>query len=113
MWILNNVYQYKTSLTKKGADNGIDIIGITPEGGKVIVQCKRYKKTVDISHVERFIFTKKNEGVKKAIFMTTSQFSPKTQNVAKRNGVVLINGDRLLLLAKNIRQKVIKKALQN
>lgn len=89
-----------TSLTAKGADEGIDGIISEDELGlsKIYIQAKRWKDNVSRPEIQKFVGVISDKPTQKAVFITTSDFSKEAINYAKNIQnlvIILINGDQL------------------
>ena len=89
-----------TSLTAKGADEGIDGIISEDELGlsKIYIQAKRWKDNVSRPEIQKFVGAISDKPTQKAVFITTSDFSKEAINYAKNIQnlvIILINGDQL------------------
>ena len=90
-------------VTKRSADNGIDLIAykssitdLDIDSEKYIIQAKRYKNTVPVKEIREFKGTASYE---KRIFITTSDFSKSGIEEAendKLRKIILINGRTIL-----------------
>jgi len=83
-------------------DLGADIVCADPAGDRVVVQCKRYAPGHHVGSpaVQAFIgmaFIHHKAG--RAIFVTTSSFTPSACRLARAHPVELIDGSRLVELA--------------
>jgi len=67
-------------------------------GGKVVIQAKRYRNTVDVSAVRDLFGTLQNEGASKGILVTTSGYGPTSYEFASGKPIELIDGANLLYL---------------
>ena len=67
-------------------------------GGKVIIQAKRYRHTVDVSAVRDLFGTLQNEGASKGILVTTSGYGPASYQFAAGKPLELLDGSNLLAL---------------
>jgi restriction system protein len=80
-------------VTQSSSDGGVDAIGFDPDpisGGKVVIQAKRYTKTVGVNAVRDLYGTTLNEGAIKGILVTTSDFGPdahKLLHLLEKHGV--------------------------
>ena len=87
---------YDAYLTKKGADQGVDIIA-EKFGEKIAIQCKLYKRgnnipNREISHLEAGrVFYK----CKTAIFITTSDYTQPAREMAAATSVALWTSSEL------------------
>jgi restriction system protein len=94
-----------TKQTRPSRDGGVDCVAFDPRpifGGKVVIQAKRYRNTVDVSAVRDLFGTMQNEGASKGILVTTSGFGQASYRFAENKPLELIDGSNLLyLLAEN------------
>ncbi|SFK65531.1 Restriction endonuclease [Halogranum rubrum] len=90
---------YKTTVTKRSGDDGVDVIA-TAEEQRVVIQTKRNRPSSQVTSrvVQRTIGTIPQFRADQAIVVTTSEFSPSARKSEKAsNGLVqLVNGDMLL-----------------
>jgi restriction system protein len=90
-----------TKQTRPSRDGGVDCVAFDPRpifGGKVVIQAKRYRNTVDVSSVRDLFGTVQNEGAAKGILVTTSGFGQASFEFAKNKPLELIDGSNLLYL---------------
>lgn len=90
-----------TKQTRPSRDGGVDCVAFDPRpifGGKVVIQAKRYKNTVDVSAVRDLFGTLQNEGASKGILVTTSGYGPASYEFASGKPMELIDGSNLLYL---------------
>ncbi|RUL93215.1 restriction endonuclease [Verrucosispora sp. FIM060022] len=90
-----------TKQTRPSRDGGVDCVAFDPRpifGGKVVIQAKRYRNTVDVSSVRDLFGTVQNEGASKGILVTTSGFGPASYEFASGKPLELIDGSNLLYL---------------
>ncbi|GAB2964100.1 restriction endonuclease [Micromonospora polyrhachis] len=90
-----------TKQTRASRDGGVDCVAFDPRpifGGKVVVQAKRYRNTVDVSAVRDLFGTMQNEGASKGILVTTSGYGPASYEFASGKPLELIDGSNLLYL---------------
>jgi restriction system protein len=80
-------------------DLGADVIVRTPDGRRVVIQCKRYKPehAVPGPDMQRFLGTVRNvHRADVAVFVTTAwKFTRQSRTLAENHDVVLIDRDRL------------------
>ncbi|KAB2977628.1 restriction endonuclease [Streptomyces sp. SS1-1] len=79
-------------------DLGADVTAVTPDGRRLIVQCKRYCETnkVGSQDLQRFggtCFTVHEADI--AVVVTTSDFTAPALEYAERCGILCVNGDEL------------------
>ncbi len=98
----------EVKVTQASRDGGVDAVVFDPDpirGGKIVVQAKRYTKTVDVSSVRDLYGTVLNEGATKGVIITTSDYGPDAYDFAKGKPLTLLNGGHLLhLLSKHGRK---------
>lgn len=75
--------------TKKSGDYGADVIGISPKGERVCVQCKKYNSPVGVKAVQEIYSAKAYYKCELAYVVTTSSFTPQAQELAAKTGVRL------------------------
>lgn len=91
----------EVKVTQSSRDGGIDAVAFDPDpvrGGKIVIQAKRYTRTVGVSAVRDLFGTVMNEGANKGILVTTSDYGPDAYKFAKDKPVQLLNGGNLLSL---------------
>ncbi|MEV0124299.1 restriction endonuclease [Streptomyces sp. NPDC050703] len=79
-------------------DLGADVVAVTPDGRRIIIQCKRYGDTnkVGSQDLQRFggtCFTVHEADV--AVLVTTSDFTVPALEYAEQCGIVCVNGAEL------------------
>ncbi|MFI5906046.1 restriction endonuclease [Dactylosporangium sp. NPDC051541] len=90
-----------TKQTRPSRDGGVDCVAFDHRpifGGKVVIQAKRYRHTVDVSAVRDLFGTLQNEGASKGILVTTSGYGPASYEFASGKPLELIDGSNLLYL---------------
>ncbi|RKN29935.1 restriction endonuclease [Micromonospora musae] len=90
-----------TKQTRPSRDGGVDCVAFDPRpifGGKVVIQAKRYRNTVDVSAVRDLYGTVQNEGASKGILVTTSGYGAASYEFASGKPLELIDGSNLLYL---------------
>lgn len=88
-------------VTRASRDGGVDAIAFDPDpirGGKIVIQAKRYTKTVGVSAVRDLYGTVVNEGATKGILVSTADYGPDSYEFAKGKPLTLLNGSNLLHL---------------
>lgn len=91
----------ESKLTRTSRDGGVDCVAFDQRpilGGKVVIQAKRYKNTVEVSAVRDLYGTMMNEGANKGILVTTSGYGPDAFKFAQDKPIELIDGSALLYL---------------
>lgn len=88
-------------VTRSSSDGGVDAIAFDPDpisGGKIVIQAKRYTRTVTVSAVRDLFGTVMNEGASKGILVTTADYGPDAYQFATGKPLTLLNGANLLHL---------------
>jgi len=91
----------EVKVTRASRDGGIDAVAFDPDpirGGKIVIQAKRYTKTVGVSAVRDLYGTVMNEGANKGILVSTASFGPEAYAFVKVKPLVLLGGGELLHL---------------
>lgn len=91
----------EVKVTQSSRDRGVDAIIFDPDpirGGKIVIQAKRYTKTVDVSAVRDLCAVVKKEGALKGILVTTSNYGAEAYAFADNEPIKLLNGPELLWL---------------
>lgn len=92
-------------VTRSSKDGGVDAVAFDPDpisGGKIVIQAKRYTKTVGVAAVRDLYGTTVNEGANKGILVTTADYGPDAYKFASEKPISLMTGSNLLhLLAKH------------
>jgi restriction system protein len=90
-----------TKQTRSSRDGGVDRVAFDLRpifGGKVVIQAKRYRNTVDVSALRDLFGTMQNESASKGILVTTSGSGPASYAFAAGEPLELIDGPNLLYL---------------
>ncbi|MGN6484250.1 MAG: restriction endonuclease [Thermomicrobiales bacterium] len=104
--LIQNLFQQMgldAKQTRPSRDGGVDCVAYDQRailGGKVVIQAKRYRNTVDVSSVRDLFGTMQNEGANKGILVTTSGYGSASYEFAKGKPLELIDGGQLLFLLK-------------
>lgn len=86
-------------VTQSSSDGGVDAVAFDPDpitGGKIVIQAKRYTRTVGVSAVRDLFGTVMNEGASRGILVTTADYGPDAYNFANGKPLTLMNGANLL-----------------
>ena len=94
------------SLTPAKADYGADIIIETAYEERICVQCKRSNSKVGVDAVQEVVASKNYYEADKCVVITNNYFSPNACDLAVKNGVLLIDRDRLLKLIEKKNKKI-------
>lgn len=88
-------------ITQASRDGGVDAIAFDPDpitGGKIVIQAKRYTRTVGVSAVRDLYGTVLNEGASKGILVTTADYGPDAHQFAAGKPLTLLSGSHLLYM---------------
>ena len=91
----------EVKVTQASSDGGVDAIAFDPDpisGGKIVIQAKRYTRTVGVSAVRDLYGTVLNEGASKGILVTTADYGPDAYQFANGKPITLMSGANLLHL---------------
>lgn len=96
---------YEVQLTNKSRDYGADLI-ISKDGTRIAVQAKRYNKPVGVKCVQEVLAALSHYKCDEAMVITSSKFTEPCEQLAKENGVRLMDRDELIDLYKKVNQKL-------
>ncbi|MFF3491991.1 restriction endonuclease [Streptomyces sp. NPDC002795] len=85
--------------TQRSNDGGVDVRALDPtpiRGGDIVVQVKRYRKTVPPTAVRDLYGTVQDAGANKGVLVTTSGFGPGSHTFANGKPLELIAGAELV-----------------
>ncbi len=88
-------------VTQASRDGGVDAVAFDPDpigGGKIVIQAKRYTRTVGVAAVRDLYGTVLNEGANKGILVTTADYGPDAYAFAAGKPLTLLSGANLLHL---------------
>lgn len=88
---LRNKGYSRVKVTKASGDYGVDVIAHKGKK-KYAVQCKYYSSPVSLGAVQEAVAGKAMYGCNAAMVVTNSTFTQSAEELAKKNGVVLIPG---------------------
>ncbi len=91
----------EVKITQASKDGGVDAVAFDPDpisGGKIVIQAKRYTRTVGVSAVRDLFGTVMNEGASKGILVTTADYGPDAYQFAAGKPLTLLTGSNLLHL---------------
>ncbi len=95
---------YCSEVTKATGDGGKDII-LFKDGKKYIVESKRYSnQKITVNQIRQFHSVIIDTGAIEGFFVTTSDFTKDAQKYAVDKSIVLINGNKLLCMIKEIKK---------
>ncbi|MFJ8044378.1 restriction endonuclease [Kitasatospora sp. NPDC096147] len=90
-----------TRTTARSGDQGVDVVAEDPDpvtGGLIVIQAKRYRRTVDPTAVRDLDATRVHHGAKKGILVTTAGFGPDSYRWVEGKPLTLVDGPMLLSL---------------
>ena len=96
---------YAVEVTKKSRDYGADLV-LVKDGAKIIVQAKRYNKTVGSKAVSEAVGALKHYLASEAWVVTNGHFSEQAETLAKENGIRLIDREELMELSREVCEKL-------
>jgi restriction system protein len=91
----------EVKITQASADGGVDAVAFDPDpitGGKIVIQAKRYTRTVGVSAVRDLFGTMQHEGASRGILITTADYGPDAYKFASGKPITLFTGSNLLHL---------------
>jgi len=91
----------EVKVTQASRDGGVDAVAFDPDpisGGKIVIQAKRYTRTVGVSAVRDLYGTVLNEGASKGVLVTTSDFGADSHQFANGKPLTLLSGGNLLFM---------------
>ena len=86
---------YKTTVTKKSGDQGVDILA-EKNGVITAIQAKCYNQPVGNKAVQEIVAGIKYYGAKRGIVATNNTFTSSAKRLAKANGIALWDGETIL-----------------
>ena len=98
----------EVKVTQSSSDGGVDAVAFDPDpitGGKIVIQAKRYTRTVGVSAVRDLYGTVMNEGASRGILVTTADYGPDAYTFANGKPLTLMNGANLLHMMERHGQK--------
>lgn len=93
---------YDSSVTQPSKDGGID--GIINEDklgfGKIYIQAKKWdiSQTIGRPEIQKFAGALHENNASKGLFITTAKFSSDARDSAKKNNIILVDGEKLASL---------------
>lgn len=85
--------------TERSGDGGVDVRAMDPDpirGGKLVIQFKRYRRTIPPAPVRDLYGTMLHEGATKEILVTSAEFGSSAQEFAAGKPLTLISGSQLV-----------------
>ncbi|GGT14170.1 MULTISPECIES: restriction endonuclease [Streptomyces] len=87
--------------TQRSGDGGVDVEALDPapiRGGRIVVQVKRYRRTVPPTAVRDLYGTVQDKGANKGVLVTTASFGPGSYTFANGKPLELVPGPALVEL---------------
>lgn len=91
----------EVKITQSSSDGGVDAVAFDPDpitGGKIVIQAKRYTRTVGVAAVRDLFGTVQHEGASRGILITTADYGPDAYRFASGKPIMLFTGANLLHL---------------
>jgi len=91
----------EVKITQSSSDGGVDAVAFDPDpitGGKIVIQAKRYTRTVGVSAVRDLFGTMQHEGASRGVLITTADYGPDAHRFAAGKPITLFTGSNLLYL---------------
>lgn len=91
----------EVKITRASSDGGVDAVAFDPDpitGGKIVIQAKRYTRTVGVSAVRDLFGTMQHESASRGILITTADYGPDAYQFASGKPITLFTGANLLHL---------------
>jgi len=88
-------YQAELRGSTNASDQGVDIEA-RRDGEYVVIQCKKYSKTISQPMIRDFVGTVFKEGADKGVFVTTSAFSEPAKEFARGTHVELVGPTQVI-----------------
>ncbi len=91
--------------TRRTGDRGVDLYAISPQGERVIVQCKRYSPGHKVSEpdMRNFLGAIVQHQAERGIFVTTSMFTENARELADQHRIKLIDGQQLVTMVDHLK----------
>ncbi|WP_269930458.1 restriction endonuclease [Aminobacter sp. HY435] len=88
-------------ITQSSSDGGVDAVAFDPDpitGGKIVIQAKRYTRTVGVAAVRDLYGTMQHEHASRGILVTTADYGPDAHKFSSGKPITLMTGGNLLHL---------------
>jgi hypothetical protein len=109
---LFEAYGHQATVMGGNGDHGVDVLVLTNEGEKWIVQCKRYSGSVGEPVVRDLYGTMLHEAAHKAYLITTGGLTRQAVDWAAGKPIVLYDGDGLVRLIRRTQSAKAKKLIK-
>lgn len=104
---------FGAEVTQKSKDYGADIILTDENHEKIVVQAKRYNKTVGVKSVQEVIGAKNHYKASEGMVVTNSTFSFEAETLARENNIRLVDRKELIEMAKRVQDLLQIKAKES
>lgn len=104
---------FRAEMTQKSKDYGADIILIDENHEKIVVQAKRYNKTVGVKSVQEVIGAKSHYKANEGMVVTNSTFSFEAETLARENNIRLVDRKELIEMARRVQELLQIKAKES
>lgn len=91
----------EVKITQSSSDGGVDAVAFDPDpitGGKIVIQAKRYTRTVGVAAVRDLYGTMQHEQASRGILVTTADYGPDAHKFSAGKPITLLTGQNLLHL---------------
>lgn len=91
----------EVKITQSSSDGGVDAVAFDPDpitGGKIVIQAKRYTRTVGVAAVRDLYGTMQHESASRGILITTADYGPDAYQFSSGKPITLFTGSNLLHL---------------
>ncbi|MBX3597832.1 MAG: restriction endonuclease [Rhizobiaceae bacterium] len=91
----------EVKITQSSSDGGVDAVAFDPDpitGGKIVIQAKRYTRTVGVAAVRDLYGTMQHERASRGILVTTTDYGPDAYQFSAEKPITLMTGANLLHL---------------
>jgi len=91
----------EVKITQSSSDGGVDAVAFDPDpitGGKIVIQAKRYTRTVGVSAIRDLYGTMQHESASRGILVTTADYGADAHRFASGKPITLMTGANLLYL---------------
>ena len=104
-------YGHQAEVAGGNGDHGVDVVVMTADGEKWVVQCKRYSGSVGEPVVRDLYGTMLHEEAQRAYLITTGSFTRQAQEWAQEKPIMLYDGEGLVKLIRRTQDAKTRKAI--
>ena len=108
---LFTTYGHEAEVAGGNGDHGVDVVVITDEGEKWVVQCKRYSGSVGEPIVRDLYGTMLHEEAQRAYLITTGSFTRQATEWVREKPIILYDGEGLVKLIRRTQDAKTRKAI--